>query len=122
MKGNLQVILAVCLFIHAPLLAQKDRVVAYHSFLEGKLSKRSEPAVISDQTHDDLLDSDFIKTGETLLEYAVIYSDTECARLLIESGADPRIKNNYDYSAYDYAKKEKFKELIDLMNTVKTRK
>ena len=46
--------------------------------------------------------------GNTALHYAAINNNIELARLLLEKGADPEIKNNEGHSVIDLAKKNNF--------------
>jgi len=61
------------------------------------------------------------KSGFTPLMAAVSYGDEEITRYLVSLGVDTDIKDNFDYTAYDYAKMTGYKRMIEVIESEKSR-
>jgi ankyrin repeat protein len=55
--------------------------------------------------------------GSTPLMLAAMYGNADCVRLLLESGADPTLKNHLGLNAADFAKRVGRNDSLALIDT-----
>jgi ankyrin repeat protein len=53
--------------------------------------------------------------SNTPLHYAALFGHLEITHFLLKNGANPALKNHYGYRPYSLAKKQKYKEIMDLI-------